>query len=417
MSIQKLTQQKAEAWNAMREIRDQVADGSDLTPELEEKFEKANARYEFIEKEIKREENMAEMEAKNILENGVTVVPNSPEDQKSPKQKYSEALVRWAMFKETEEDKSILRNFSYQGVKNAAEQTITTTGGGHIISEEMASQVNVLAQYIGPFDMNGAAMTARYFVTQGGNPFDIPTVDDTSNSGQTLAINTDAGTGSTAVTFGQATMNAHVLNSDIIQVPIQLIQDASIVNFEQFLAELLMTRVLRRFNNLLTKGINAGEPEGFYDKATQGKLAAADDAITPDEVIDLFYSVDRSYRAAPKAAWQMNDTVAATVRKLKVTSSADEYLWQPSFQAGEPDTILGKPVYINNNLEDVAASNRTIFFGDWDQFYVRIVQGMELYRFDELYRAKHQIGWQVSARVDSKLVQPTAIKFLRQLGT
>ena len=57
-------------------------------------------------------------------------------------------------------------------------------------------------------------------------------------------------------------------------------------------------------------------------------------AITTDEVISLIYALKAPYRK--NAKFLMNDATVSALRKLK--DSNGQYLWQPSLQAGQPDT-------------------------------------------------------------------------------
>ena len=70
-----------------------------------------------------------------------------------------------------------------------------------------------------------------------------------------------------------------------------------------------------------------------------GKTTAAADAITSDEIIDLYHALGYLYRQ--NAVWFMNDATAAYIRKL--IDGAGNYIWQPGIQAGQPDRLLGRP--------------------------------------------------------------------------
>jgi HK97 family phage major capsid protein len=70
----------------------------------------------------------------------------------------------------------------------------------------------------------------------------------------------------------------------------------------------------------------------------------------------------------------MKDATLANVRKLKDTTN--QYLWQPSIQAGVPDTLLGKPVYTDPNVAAVALSAKSVIFGDFSSYFVRLAGGV-----------------------------------------
>ncbi|MBN9335371.1 phage major capsid protein [Devosia sp.] len=90
--------------------------------------------------------------------------------------------------------------------------------------------------------------------------------------------------------------------------------------------------------------------------------------LSTDKLIDLMYALPAAYRNAPGAAWAMNGTTLAAARKLK--DGQGNYLWQPSFQAGQPETILGKPVIEMVEMADIANGAFPIIFGDWSAYRI-----------------------------------------------
>lgn len=409
--IQKLVDKKAKIWKEIEGIKDQLVDG-DFDNDLNEKFDRLEGEYKNLDRVIKLEEQREAEQNALDAEEGISLT-RKEESKKDNREVYKDAFSKYFSGKAiTDAEAGVLSDY-----RNAAEQTITTTGGGYVIPEDFADEVVKSMSYYGPFGVVVGAGPARIINTASGNPFPIPTIDDTSNTGQDLAINTDATSSSTALTFGTKQLDAYVITSDLIQVPKQLLQDEG-VGFQGLLAELLGERMGRRYNNKVTRGLGASDVQGFEDAATEGKVTAADDAITANEIIDLQHSVDRAYRNGPSVGFMMHDSIAAEVRKLTVTANADQYLWEPSFTAGQPDRLLGNSVYINNDLDStLALNNRTIFFGDWSKFWIRIVRGMELIRLDERFAEKYQVGWMGTMRFDAELVDTAAIKFLRQLNT
>jgi HK97 family phage major capsid protein len=85
-----------------------------------------------------------------------------------------------------------------------------------------------------------------------------------------------------------------------------------------------------------------------------------------DALISLVYAVKPQYRA--NASWLMSSEVLELVRKFKVAST-NEYLWQPSNQAGQPATLLGFPVFESENVPAIAANSLSCAFGDFSRSY------------------------------------------------
>jgi HK97 family phage major capsid protein len=88
-------------------------------------------------------------------------------------------------------------------------------------------------------------------------------------------------------------------------------------------------------------------------------------------------------------------------------------VWLPSLTANAPDTILGKPYFVNNAMAStLATENAVIAFGDWSRFVVRIVNNFTLRVLTERYAEFDQTAWLGLARMDSKLLNRNAIKYL-----
>lgn len=129
------------------------------------------------------------------------------------------------------------------------------------------------------------------------------------------------------------------------------------------------------------KGSGVKQPEGLMTHADiaytpSGVAAALTDGSNngTDALISLLYALPAAYRNASGAAWAMNGTTLAIIRKFK--DDDGHYLWQPSIQAGQPETILGKPVLEFVDMDDVGAGKFPIVFGDFSAY--RIVDRLAL---------------------------------------
>ncbi|HEI8512300.1 TPA: phage major capsid protein [Morganella morganii] len=120
----------------------------------------------------------------------------------------------------------------------------------------------------------------------------------------------------------------------------------------------------------LVKGDGTKKAKGFlaYSRIAKGdkerefgvleKLDVA--AIEADSLIDLKFKLRAKYRK--KAVWVMNSNTAAKVQKLK--NGNGDYIWRERLQAGDPDTLLGLPVYYLENMAD-----DVIALGDFKRGY------------------------------------------------
>jgi HK97 family phage major capsid protein len=105
----------------------------------------------------------------------------------------------------------------------------------------------------------------------------------------------------------------------------------------------------------------------------------------------------------------MNDATLGSLRKLK--DSQGHPLWQPSVIAGTPDTINGYPILIDQAFPTMAASAKSIAFGDFEAGYVvRRVRDMQMMRLAERYADYLQVGFFGFLRLDAKPDDATAVK-------
>ena len=131
--------------------------------------------------------------------------------------------------------------------------------------------------------------------------------------------------------------------------------------------------------------------------------------LKADELISLVYALKRPYRK--NAAFIANDQTLAAIRKLKDANGV--YLWQPSYQMGEPDRIFGYPVYTTPYMPTVEAGKIVLAFGDYSYYNIgdRGVRSMQVLK--ELFAEHGMVGFVMKERVDGKLVQKEAVQVLK----
>jgi HK97 family phage major capsid protein len=245
----------------------------------------------------------------------------------------------------------------------------TTTLGGFTVPVTLANFIIKSMAAWGPMYDPGVTSEIN---TSSGEQINIPTVDDTAvpvvKHTEGVALTDDGGSD---VTFGQKALNAFLFDTEFIRWSIELSQD-SIFNMEQLLGELLGERLGRRANTELTVGDGTGDPNGVVTASTLGVTAATNAAITGDEIINLLHSVNPAYRTSPKAAFMMNDSTLAAVRKLK--DGQGNYLWQlGNIQQGVPGSLLGYRYHVNQAMVSIATVAKVMIFGDMGKYYVRKV--------------------------------------------
>ncbi|ARQ01891.1 phage major capsid protein [Pseudorhodoplanes sinuspersici] len=141
-----------------------------------------------------------------------------------------------------------------------------------------------------------------------------------------------------------------------------------------------------------------------------GVAAALSDASNngTDALIDLYYSLKSTYRNG--ASWLMSDAVMGTVRKFK--DGDDNYIWAPPTSAAEMATVLGKPVYNDDNMQAVGAGNYPIAFGNFARGYL-IVDRFGIRVLRDPYTNKPWVHFYTTKRVGGGVQNFEAIKLLK----
>ena len=234
--------------------------------------------------------------------------------------------------------------------------------------------------------------------TDTGNNITMPTINDTSNSGELLAEATSIGT-SVDPTFSSVTMYAYKFSSKVVLMSSEFLADNAI-DAENRLAELLGIRIGRILNTYFTTGTGSGQPQGVVNGATDSTVTALVSSITFDNLVDLFHSVDPAYRI--NGSWMFNDSTLKALRKIQ--DSEYRPIWQNGYVVGEPATILGKPYTINTAMANIGASAKSVLFGDFAKYIVREVRGMTLRRLVERYADTDQVAFIGFKRADGRYV-------------
>lgn len=196
----------------------------------------------------------------------------------------------------------------------------------------------------------------------------------------------------------------------------KMLEDAS-VNVESWLLGKLADKFSRLEATAFVSGDGVGKPKGFltysawasagtyeFNKIEQVNSGGAS-TLTPDGVISLVYSLKSEYTS--NAVFMMNRGSMEDIRKFK--DQQDQYLWQPSLQAGQPSTLLGYSLVQAQDMPDVAASALPIAFGDFRRAY-QIVDRIGFNLLRDPFTGKPYVKFYARKRVGGAVVNFDAIK-------
>lgn len=384
MTVRQLTEKKANLFNQMKDVYNAAEKESrSVTAEELAKVEAIESDLSATERQLR---NLQAFQArKKEMEDGQEAVLQTRNGREKI-DAFNQYLRRGAYGMDPK-----LKPYLQRGTNP---QTTSDTAGGYTIPEGWLGELDVAKKFIGMVE--GLARTIN---TPTGNVLPIPKVDDTATN---AALQTE-GSGITVadMTFGNTDLSAYTY-ATLVKVSEQLAQDED-VNLASYLVDLLGERVARITNAALTTGDGSAKPNGVITAAATGKTTASATAITDEELIDLFYSVDPAYRMGESVKWMMNDTVHAYIRKLGLIAAEN---YNPiTFDQTGTMFILGKEVKINQDMESsIATGNATVLFGDFSGYMVRTAGGLNIKRLDQRFADELNIGYIAYRRIDGDLI-------------
>lgn len=375
----------------------------ELTGEEKVSFDKIHADIEGMKADVDRLEahearmkSFADSRGRETVEDTPTNTAGEQDEQRAKEDEAFRSYVRFGTEGLDAEQRSIMsRRFVRGENEKRTAQTVTTSGGGYVIPRGFSGQLEKSMKAFG--NVEGAA---DVFSTDAGNTLDWPTVDDTSNTGRLLAINTAAT--ETAVAFGTITFAAYKFSSDMVTVPVELIQDSAF-NIDQVLADLLGERLGRVHNTYQTTGTGSSQPQGIVVGASSALTAAGTSTITYDELIALKHAIDPAYRTSSLGAgFMFNDGTLLKLKQLK--DGEGRPLWQPGIASGAPDRIDGDPYVINQDMAAMTTGLKPVLYGALKKFKIRKVKDITLLRLAERYAELHQVAFLAFTRFDSHVM-------------
>ena len=209
-------------------------------------------------------------------------------------------------------------------------------------------------------------------------------------------------------TASQSTLNAYKAGT-LMKVSEELLADSAF-DLDAYARQEFGQRIGVLENTAYVTGDGSGKPTGVTTQASAGATTAGASAITSDELLDLFHSLSPPYRR--NASFVLNDSTIKLIRKLKDTTG--QYVWQPGLQAGQADSLLGKPVYADPDMPAATTGLVSVLFGDFSYYKIRDVNGIAFQRLNELYAENGQVGFKAYHRTDGKLLLTAAVKKLTQ---
>jgi HK97 family phage major capsid protein len=388
MNPVKMREERARLLGELRSIVDATAD-REPTAEDRQAFDRLEERIGELDGDIRRAENASGLLASAEL------ARDAARREAEGEERGSDAGAEY---------RAAFRNYLVSGAVTPelrAQVVGTAASGGYLAPESFQARLFEALEELGTM-----ASRVETVTTGDGRSIEWPTLTDDGDAAWTAeaaAFNEDD------LAFGVATIDAHKATR-LVKVSEELLSD-SVLDVANLVATKMGESFGRLFNTAIMVGDGSSKPDGIVPGATVGVTAAGAAAITADELIDLEHSVALPYRTG--AIFVVRDATVKLLRKLK--DSDGRYLWNDSMVAGVPTTLLGYPVVTDPDMPAVAASARTIMFGNVRRAYLfRRVSTIGVQRLNELYSANGLVGFRAFMRVDGVIQDVNAVRVLAQ---
>ena len=157
-------------------------------------------------------------------------------------------------------------------------------------------------------------------------------------------------------------------------------------NIVDFIVERMAYAIKRFIEGELLNGTD-GKVAGLSG-VTKTITAAATTAVTADEVVRLHDAIKDDFQA--NAIWIMSPATRTALRTLKSTTGY--YLLNDDISTPFGTSLLGKPVYVSDNMEDMAAGKTAIYYGDMRGLATKFSEEMNIEVLREKYATQHAVG-------------------------
>ena len=325
MTILEMRKKRSETWEKAKNFLDTHRNASGiLSAEDTQTYERMEKEIVDLGHEIDRQERLESMEREmnKATTEPIRNTPNRTQPDKVGRasDEYKDAFWR------------SLRNETNYEIRNALREGVDSDGG-YLVPDTFE---HTLIQALD--EENVIRQLAHTFTTSSG-AHAIPIAGSKSKA---TWVAEEQEIPETTDTFTQKTITAHKLTA-LIKISDELLNDSAF-DLESYITAEFARKISDAEEEAFITGNGTGRPFGIlHDKegAELGVTAAAANAITTNELIDLYYSLRSPYRK--RAVWIMNDSTVNLLRKLK--DGNGQYIWEPGIKTNDTDTILGRKVY------------------------------------------------------------------------
>jgi HK97 family phage major capsid protein len=427
-SYKKLRAENDARYRQMSELIEKANQaGGDLSAEDTKTFDSLDAEYRRVQGVIEKNHQLMSLAAKDREAGFVDVGPDAPEVRRAPAaRETAQRAPRFGDFRCSDEYETAYATYLKRGehtpVAEMRALSEGTAGSGDVLPPtEFHQELSKRLQNIVALRKIARVMPLGSWKREIAFETALPSASFVAEGS---AVTSEGGS-----TFSNRVLTPRRL-AGLALVSNELMEDAPARGPGFSLESILVEQFSRKFgeveeSNFLVGNGTAPNPKGILTYttgtnttvntgATMGGTVASP-ALTAANVIDWIYSIPRQYRQHPSCAIVTSDTVLGMIRKLAATSATTQlgYFWQPSGMLGEPDRLMGIPVYASAYVNSITAGSVIGIAGAFDYCVIGERSGFTVKVLRERYAETNQSGIYCQSRVDVTLAQTEAFTYLK----
>lgn len=300
--------------------------------------------------------------------------------------------------KEESEKRAFEQYLRTGNIETRTETTMNVSDNGAVIPASIANKIIDKVVEICPI----YNLADRYNV---GGTLSIPYYDESTQAIEVAYATEFTDLGSTSGKFISIELKGYLAGA------LSKISKSLINNSAFDIVGYVVNKVAQAFAKWIEKELLIGSPEKItgLSNATQIVTAAAATAITADELIDLQESIPDAYQAG--AIWIMSKSTRTAIRKLK--DKDGNYILNKDATAQWGYTLLGKPVYVSDNMPAMKSNSKAIYYGDMSGLAVKVSENVSIEILREKFATQHAIGVVGWMEIDSKIENQQKIAVLK----
>ncbi|KRN88728.1 phage major capsid protein [Ligilactobacillus ceti] len=386
--VLEMIEKRNKAWNTAKNFVEEKQDKDGLLSEEDAKvYNELEQKVRDYSVQIERLKEMEEMD-KELSKPINQAITEKPQNVKIETEKKEEKKGR----ARDEYKKAMLSAFrsNFRNVNNILQEGIDTDGG-YLVPDEYDDRLVTTLK-----EENIIRKLAYEISTSGKHKINIAATDPAAawiEEGGELTFGESK--------FKQINLDAHKLHV-AIKITEELLYDNAF-NLENYVMEAFGKALANAEEDAFLNGDGNNKPTGIFHKTKGGNLLKEVTALKADDLAKLVYALKRPYRK--NASFILNDKLIAEIRTLKDNNGT--YIWQPSYQDGEPDRLLGYKVYTS-----AYAPEDKIAFGDFSYYNIGDRGTRSFQELKELFAGNGMVGFVAKERVDGKLILQEAVQIL-----